>query len=94
MTDSDIKTGKELLNEEYIQKNPLWAKVCVGVGVPRAPYHVVTRPPLHTTQELELMIKTKEKAEIRRQWRARAHNHILPARNSRLSVVPAPPQRR
>lgn len=33
MTDSDIKTGKELLNEEYIQKNPLWAKVCVGVGV-------------------------------------------------------------
>merc|ERR1711865_997391 len=24
MTDSDIKTGKELLNEDFIKKNPKW----------------------------------------------------------------------
>lgn len=40
MTESDIKTGKELLKEDFIQKNPEW------------------------TRELELMIKSKEKAEI------------------------------
>jgi len=26
MTENDIKTGKELLNEEFIQKNPKWMK--------------------------------------------------------------------
>ena len=26
MTESDIKTGKELLNEEFIQKNEEWVK--------------------------------------------------------------------
>jgi meiotic recombination protein SPO11 len=40
MTDYDIKTGKELLQEEFIQKNPAWMA------------------------ELELMLKTKVKAEI------------------------------
>ena len=27
MTENDIKTGKELLNEDFIQKNPKWMKV-------------------------------------------------------------------
>lgn len=40
MTEHDIKTGKNLLEEEFIKKNPIWLK------------------------ELELMVKTKEKAEI------------------------------
>jgi len=40
MTDSDIKTGKEMLKEDFIQKNPEWMK------------------------ELEIMVKTKTKAEI------------------------------
>eukprot|EP00958_Prasinococcus_capsulatus_P009628 scaffold931_cov383-Prasinococcus_capsulatus_cf.AAC.31 len=40
MTDSDIKTGKDLLQADFITKNPQWVR------------------------ELELMIKTKEKAEI------------------------------
>jgi len=40
MTENDIKTGKELLKEEFIQKNPQWMK------------------------ELEIMVKTKQKAEI------------------------------
>jgi meiotic recombination protein SPO11 len=40
MTDSDIKTGKELLQEDFIKKNPEWVA------------------------ELEMMIKSKEKAEI------------------------------
>eukprot|EP00954_Amorphochlora_amoebiformis_P021007 1343477-Amorphochlora_amoeboformis.AAC.1 len=40
MTEHDIKTGKQLLNEEFIKKNPEW----------------------HA--ELELMVKSKEKAEI------------------------------
>jgi meiotic recombination protein SPO11 len=40
MTEHDIKTGKALLNEDFIKKNPIWLK------------------------ELELMVKTKEKAEI------------------------------
>jgi len=40
MLDNDIKTGKELLKEDFIQKNPEWMK------------------------ELELMVKTKQKAEI------------------------------
>jgi meiotic recombination protein SPO11 len=40
MTDNDIKTGKELMTEEFIQKNPKWMK------------------------ELEIMVKTKKKAEI------------------------------
>jgi len=40
MTESDIKTGKELLAEDFIQKNPKWMK------------------------ELEIMVKTKKKAEI------------------------------
>jgi meiotic recombination protein SPO11 len=40
MTPNDIKTGKELLQEDFILKNPLWAK------------------------ELEIMVKTKKKAEI------------------------------
>jgi len=40
MTENDIKTGKELLAEGFIQKNPKWMK------------------------ELEIMVKTKKKAEI------------------------------
>jgi meiotic recombination protein SPO11 len=40
MTEQDIKTGKDLLKEEFIKKNPSWVK------------------------ELELMLRTKEKAEI------------------------------
>ena len=40
MTESDIKTGKELMTEGFIRKNPKWMK------------------------ELEIMIKTKKKAEI------------------------------
>jgi meiotic recombination protein SPO11 len=40
MTENDIKTGKELLKEDFIQKNPSWLK------------------------ELEIMVKTKQKAEI------------------------------
>jgi meiotic recombination protein SPO11 len=40
MTENDIKTGKELLKEDFIQKNPKWMK------------------------ELEIMVKTKKKAEI------------------------------
>jgi meiotic recombination protein SPO11 len=40
MSERDIKTGRELLKEEFIRKNPAW------------------------TAELELMLKTKEKAEI------------------------------
>ncbi|KAL3688067.1 hypothetical protein R1sor_014376 [Riccia sorocarpa] len=40
MTDQDIKTGKDLLEEDFIKKDPNWIK------------------------ELELMVKTKEKAEI------------------------------
>jgi meiotic recombination protein SPO11 len=40
MTENDIKTGKELMTEEFIQKNPKWMK------------------------ELEIMVKTKKKAEI------------------------------
>ena len=40
MTEEDIKTGKRLLEEEFIKKNPEWVK------------------------ELQLMLKTKEKAEI------------------------------
>ncbi|KAJ7527329.1 hypothetical protein O6H91_16G048600 [Diphasiastrum complanatum] len=40
MTDQDIKTGKDLLEEDFIKKDPNWHK------------------------ELEVMVKTKEKAEI------------------------------
>lgn len=40
MTEGDIKTGKDLLEEDFIKKNPEWYR------------------------ELELMVKTKEKAEI------------------------------
>jgi len=40
MTENDIKTGKELLKEDFIMKNPDWMK------------------------ELEIMVKTKKKAEI------------------------------
>ena len=40
MTEHDIKTGKELLQEEFIQQNPKWMK------------------------ELQLMVQTKQKAEI------------------------------
>ncbi|CAN5962828.1 unnamed protein product [Sphagnum jensenii] len=40
MTDQDIKTGKDMLEEDFIKKGKNWYK------------------------ELELMVKTKEKAEI------------------------------
>ncbi|KAH7424220.1 hypothetical protein KP509_12G095600 [Ceratopteris richardii] len=40
MTDQDIKTGKDMLEEDFIKKDPKWYA------------------------ELELMVKTKEKAEI------------------------------
>ncbi|KNC85250.1 DNA topoisomerase 6 subunit A [Sphaeroforma arctica JP610] len=40
MTESDLKTGRELLNEDFVKKNPKWV------------------------EELELMNKTKQKAEI------------------------------
>jgi meiotic recombination protein SPO11 len=40
MTDQDIKTGKDMLEEDFIKKDKNWDK------------------------ELELMVKTKEKAEI------------------------------
>jgi len=40
MTENDIKTGKELLQEAFIMKNPQWMK------------------------ELQIMVKTKQKAEI------------------------------
>lgn len=41
MTEHDIKTGKELLQEDFVKQNPKWYK------------------------ELEIMIETGEKAEIR-----------------------------
>lgn len=40
MTENDIKTGKEMMKEDFIMKNPEWMK------------------------ELEIMVKTKKKAEI------------------------------
>ena len=40
MSDSDVKVGKELMQEDFIRKNPAWMK------------------------ELQLMLKTKKKAEI------------------------------
>ncbi|CAO2824230.1 unnamed protein product [Amaranthus hypochondriacus] len=40
MTEQDIKTGKDLLEEDFVKKNPGWVR------------------------ELELMVKTKQKAEI------------------------------
>ncbi|GAB2226926.1 hypothetical protein Droror1_Dr00008724 [Drosera rotundifolia] len=40
MTEQDVKTGKELLEEDFVKKNPGWVK------------------------ELELMVRTKQKAEI------------------------------
>ena len=40
MTEEDIKTGKKLLEEDFVKANPEWIN------------------------ELEIMIKTKEKAEI------------------------------
>jgi len=40
MSEHDIKTGKELLEEDFIKKNPAWHR------------------------ELEMMVRTKEKAEI------------------------------
>ncbi|KAL6277775.1 hypothetical protein ACE6H2_021376 [Prunus campanulata] len=40
MTDQDIKTGKEMLEEDFVKKNPKWV------------------------EELTLMVKTKQKAEI------------------------------
>ncbi|KAK9756277.1 hypothetical protein RND81_01G086300 [Saponaria officinalis] len=40
MTEQDIKTGKDLLEEDFVKKNPGWV------------------------QELELMVKSKQKAEI------------------------------
>jgi meiotic recombination protein SPO11 len=49
MTEHDLKTGKELLNEEFIKKNKDWMT------------------------ELELMVQTKKKAEIRKSF-----VHILP----------------
>jgi meiotic recombination protein SPO11 len=42
MSEHDIKTGKEMLEEDFIKKNPEWYA------------------------ELELMVKKKEKAEIRK----------------------------
>jgi hypothetical protein len=41
MTEADMETGRLLLQEEFIKRNPAW------------------------TQELELMLSTKKKAEIR-----------------------------
>ncbi|XP_059305716.1 DNA topoisomerase 6 subunit A [Lycium ferocissimum] len=40
MTEQDIKTGKDLLEEDFVKKNPAWV------------------------EELNLMVKTKQKAEI------------------------------
>jgi meiotic recombination protein SPO11 len=40
MTEQDIKTGKDLLEEDFVKKNPGWV------------------------EELSLMVKTKQKAEI------------------------------
>jgi len=44
MTEHDLKTGREMLEEDFIKKNPIWMK------------------------ELQLMMKTKKKAEIREYW--------------------------
>jgi hypothetical protein len=57
MTASDIETGKKLLKEEFILKNPAWCK------------------------ELEVMLQTKEKAEIRASF----------ARAKRTPRAPPPP---
>ena len=78
MTESDLKTGRELLKEAFIQKNPEWTKVSYAPHVgwwhaaTGAVCTVVVRARGHhyrcaagSQQELELMIKTKEKAEIR-----------------------------
>ena len=32
MTANDIKTGQEMLKEEFIQSNPEWAKVSVYIN--------------------------------------------------------------
>lgn len=55
MTENDIKTGLELMKEDFIQKNPKWMKeleIMVGVVVPRSPrFH---RPAHHIRQRLNI----------------------------------------
>jgi meiotic recombination protein SPO11 len=35
MTDADMKTGRELMKEEFIQKNPAWMKVLLIPSIQR-----------------------------------------------------------
>jgi meiotic recombination protein SPO11 len=36
MKETDIKTGKDMLEEEFIKKNPQWHKVCVSITIHKA----------------------------------------------------------
>jgi meiotic recombination protein SPO11 len=58
MTEHDMKTGKELLEEDFIKKNPAWLA------------------------ELELMVRTKQKAEIQALSSSGQQNTVPPRKQA------------
>jgi meiotic recombination protein SPO11 len=78
MTPQDIKTGQDLMKEDFIKANPAWLKVRAAGSPPaRARAHnahthrpfaarLLSLAHAHTppAQELQTMVETKEKAEI------------------------------
>ena len=67
MSEHDVKTGKELLQEDFIKSNPAWHK------------------------ELEIMVKSKVKAEIQQVFEEREPGYLvntyLPAKINQLQQV-------
>ena len=57
-----MKVGRDLLNEDFVKKNPAWVKVPRARTRAGAGVHERARA---VPQELELMLHTKVKAEIR-----------------------------
>lgn len=61
MTEADIATGRQLLQEDFIKSNPKCVCETCALVVAVAEARLACR----WVKELELMLETKEKAEIR-----------------------------
>ena len=64
MSETDIQQGKQLLQEDFIKANPKCEVSSARARFTMSASHVRTRA-VRWVKELELMLETREKAEIR-----------------------------
>jgi hypothetical protein len=89
MTAADIQAGEQLLQEDFIKSNPKCAHSCMARFPLPAVVSYTSCQPRRWVKELELMLQTKEKAEIRACRVSYARAHAVCPRASYVASYPS-----